>query len=90
MEIEENIQDMLTFDTGGSYNSTITKKAWHVFEKTNHKQYLCRYGDKGDPKEFQIVNAATKAFNPGKEILIILVVNYATLNEDPDENVLLV
>eukprot|EP00957_Ditylum_brightwellii_P158919 12095787-Ditylum_brightwellii.AAC.2 len=56
----------------------------------NHKQYLCSYGDKGDPKECQIVNTATKAFIPIKEIPIILVVNYATLNEDPNEIELLV
>eukprot|EP00957_Ditylum_brightwellii_P131778 10049485-Ditylum_brightwellii.AAC.1 len=77
---------MLIFETGDGYNSTTTKKVWHVYEKTNHKQYLCGYGDKGDPKEYQIVNTATKAFIPDKEIPVILVVNYATLNEDPDEN----
>ena len=84
MEKEENIWDMLIFDTGGGNNSTITKKAWHIFENTNHKQYLLGYGDKGDPKECQIINAATIAFIPRKEIPITLLVNYATLNKDPD------
>eukprot|EP00957_Ditylum_brightwellii_P098983 7540114-Ditylum_brightwellii.AAC.2 len=60
MEKEENVWDMLIFDTGGGSNSTIKKKAWHVFEKTNHKQYLHGNEDKGDPKECQIANAATK------------------------------
>eukprot|EP00957_Ditylum_brightwellii_P206514 15348790-Ditylum_brightwellii.AAC.1 len=85
MEKEENIWDVLIFDTGGGHNNTIAKKAWHVFEKTICKQYLCGYGNNRDPKECQIINAAAKAFIPRKEIPIILVVNYATLNEDPDE-----
>ena len=82
----ETQEDVLFFDTGGGYNSTVTKRAWHVFETTSHKQYLRGYGDKGEPKECQIVNACTKAFIPGRDLPVIFVVNYATLNEDEDEH----
>eukprot|EP00957_Ditylum_brightwellii_P020453 1541916-Ditylum_brightwellii.AAC.1 len=62
------------------------ERAWHVFEQTNHKQYLYGYGDKTEPRECQIVNAATKAYIPNRELPVIFVINYATLNDDKDES----
>ena len=81
----DNGSDIVIFDTGGGINSTITARAWHVFEYTSHFQQMSGYGDKSKPKLCNIVNAATKAWIPGRDVPVIFVVNYATLNEDPDE-----
>eukprot|EP00957_Ditylum_brightwellii_P139959 10664765-Ditylum_brightwellii.AAC.2 len=65
---------------------TITSKAWHVFERTNHQQDIQGYGVKGGMKTYDVVNIITKAWIPGRKEPILLAVNYATLNDDGDEN----
>ena len=78
-------EDILILDTGGGKNSTITTSAWHVFERTNHVQEVRGYGEKGEGRTCAIVNAATKAWIKDRDIPVILILNYATLNEDPEE-----
>ena len=45
-KIQEQSRDMeeevyiLIFDTGGGSNGAITRRVWHVFEYTYHKQRL--------------------------------------------------
>ena len=40
--------DILIFDTGGEINGTITRRAWNIFEYTNHEQRLMVYQDKSE------------------------------------------
>ena len=82
--IEQN--DILIFDTGGGKNPTITRRAWTIFETTNHQQEIRGYQDTSGGKICQIVNAVTKAFIPGRDLPIILIVHYAAMIDDPDEN----
>eukprot|EP00957_Ditylum_brightwellii_P131913 10058987-Ditylum_brightwellii.AAC.1 len=54
-------EDILILDTGGEKNSTITTRAWHMFERKNHVQEVRWYGEIGEGRTCAIVNAATKA-----------------------------
>eukprot|EP00957_Ditylum_brightwellii_P171499 13056184-Ditylum_brightwellii.AAC.1 len=76
---------IVVFDTGGGKNSTITAIVWHMFESTNHTQKIRGYGSEEERKLCCIVNAATKAHIPGRDMPIILVLHYAMLNEDEGE-----
>ena len=53
---------ILIFDISGGRNVTITKRAWHVFEYTNHTHILMGYQDKSEGKVYPIVNTVTKAW----------------------------
>eukprot|EP00957_Ditylum_brightwellii_P040904 3097006-Ditylum_brightwellii.AAC.1 len=81
-----NIEDVAVFNTGGGRNSTATKRAWHIFETMNHTQTIRGYGNEGERKTCQIINAATEAYTPGREMPITVLLYYATLNEDKNEN----
>ena len=76
---------ILIFDTSGGMNGIITIRAWHLFEHTNHKQRLRVYQDKSEGKLYPIVNAVMKALTQGIYLLVLLVMNYATLLNDPNE-----
>eukprot|EP00957_Ditylum_brightwellii_P175982 13400380-Ditylum_brightwellii.AAC.1 len=76
----------MVFDTGGGRNSTVTKRVCHIFKITNHTQTIRGYGNEGEQKTYQIVNAAMKAYIPGRKMPIIVLLYYATLNEDEKEN----
>eukprot|EP00957_Ditylum_brightwellii_P202325 15329661-Ditylum_brightwellii.AAC.1 len=52
----------------------------------NHTQTIRGYGNEEEGKTCRIVNAAKKAYIPGREMLIIVLLYYATLNEDENEN----
>ena len=69
-----NMENIAVIDSGGGQNSTITSRAWRVFERTNHQQDIRGYGEKG-MKTCDIVNATTKAWIPGSKEPILLVVN---------------
>ena len=77
---------VLIFDTGGGRNATVTKSAWKILQRTNHRTAMHGYQDKGPPKICPIVNAVTKAFIPKSDVPILLTINYATLIDDPDEH----
>ena len=51
----------------------------------NHKQQLLGHKDKIEGKLHPIVNAATKVWIQRRDLPILLVMNYATLLDDPDE-----
>ena len=78
-------EDIPILDMGGGKNSTITTRAWHVFERTNHVQEVRGYGEIGEGRKCAIVNAAKKAWIKDRDIPVILILNYATLNKDPEE-----
>eukprot|EP00957_Ditylum_brightwellii_P155088 11805589-Ditylum_brightwellii.AAC.2 len=63
-------RDILVVDTGSGRNSTVTKRAWHVFENTIQKHLIKGYGDSGEGKLDEPV---------------IIVLNHATLVEDDEE-----
>eukprot|EP00957_Ditylum_brightwellii_P023653 1785138-Ditylum_brightwellii.AAC.1 len=75
LELEEsgNMENIAVIDSGGGQNSTITSKAWHVFERTNHQQDIQGYGDKGEMKTYDVVNVTTKAWVPERKEPILLV-----------------
>eukprot|EP00957_Ditylum_brightwellii_P028330 2139672-Ditylum_brightwellii.AAC.1 len=79
-------KDIVVFDTGGGRNSMIRARAWHIFERMNHHQEIHGYENDDGGKVYRIVNAATKAYIPGRDMPIHLVLYYATLNEDWQEN----
>eukprot|EP00957_Ditylum_brightwellii_P033608 2547846-Ditylum_brightwellii.AAC.1 len=54
--------DIVVIDLGGGQNSTITAKAWHVFEENNHTLDIKGHSEKGKGKTCKIVNAAIKAW----------------------------
>jgi hypothetical protein len=56
-----------------------------VFERTTHAQEIRGYGEVGNSQTCAIVNAATKAWVKDRDLPVILILNYATLNEDPEE-----
>eukprot|EP00957_Ditylum_brightwellii_P158229 12044351-Ditylum_brightwellii.AAC.1 len=56
-----------------------------MFERTNHVQEVRGYGKTGKGRECAIINAATKAWTKDRDILVIFILNYAALNEDPEE-----
>eukprot|EP00957_Ditylum_brightwellii_P166959 12709581-Ditylum_brightwellii.AAC.1 len=56
-------------DSGGGHNSTMTMKVWHVLERTYYFQEINCNGSKGG----------------GQEELVILAINYVTLNDDQYE-----
>ena len=85
VESPSDAEDIVIFDTGGGRNSTITKRAWHIFEETNHRQEIRGYQDEGAGQICPIVNAVTKATIPGREMPVLLVINYAALIDDPNE-----
>ena len=43
------------------------------------------YQDKNEGKLYPIVNALTKTWIQGRDLLVLLVMNYSTLLNDPDE-----
>eukprot|EP00957_Ditylum_brightwellii_P015150 1141936-Ditylum_brightwellii.AAC.1 len=45
---DRNWEDVLVVDTSGGRNSTVTKRAWHVFENTNQEQLIKGYGSSDD------------------------------------------
>ena len=51
----KNENDILIFDTGGGKNPTITKRAWTIFETTNHHQEIRGYQDNSSGKICKIV-----------------------------------
>ena len=56
-----------------------------MFKRTNHVQEVRGYGEIGEGRTCAIVNAATKAWIKDRDKPVILILNYATLNEDPVE-----
>ena len=76
---------ILIFDTGGERNGTITRREWHVFEYTNHKQRILGKQDKSEGKVYPTVNAATKAWIHGRYMTVLLVKNYDTFLDNPYE-----
>ena len=76
---------MLVIDTGGGKNATITKRAWKVLHRTNHRTAMHGYQDKGPAKIYPIVNAVTKVHIPGRDLPVLFTLNYATLIDDPGE-----
>eukprot|EP00957_Ditylum_brightwellii_P190081 14470779-Ditylum_brightwellii.AAC.1 len=85
-EFNRNWEDILVVDTGGGRNSTVTKRVWHVFEKTNQEQLIKGYGSSNDGRICPIVNAATNATFPGRDEPVILILNPATLINDENES----
>eukprot|EP00957_Ditylum_brightwellii_P067508 5125252-Ditylum_brightwellii.AAC.1 len=81
--------DIMVADTGGVRNSTITKRAWYIFENTNQKHMIKAYGSKNEGQLRLIVNAVTKVWVTGREETIIFVLNCATLIKDEEEAELL-
>ena len=79
-------QDVLVIDTGGGKTATITKRAWKILHRTNHRTAMQGYQDKGPARICPIVNAVTKVEIPGKDLPVLFTINYATLVEDPEEN----
>ena len=43
------------------------------------------YQDKSEGKVYPFVNAVTKAWIQGRDMSVLLVINYTTLLDDPDE-----
>eukprot|EP00957_Ditylum_brightwellii_P109280 8335818-Ditylum_brightwellii.AAC.1 len=86
---DRNWEDLLIVDTGGERYSTITKRAWHVFENTNQEQLIKGYGSSDDGRICLIVNATKKATFPGRDEPVILILNHATLIDDENESELL-
>eukprot|EP00957_Ditylum_brightwellii_P178503 13597643-Ditylum_brightwellii.AAC.2 len=80
----KDINDILMIDSGGGRNSTVMSMAWYVFEKTNHKQDICGYGNKDKVRACNIVNVITKSWISGKKEPVLFVVNYVALNDDND------
>ena len=76
---------ILIFGTDGGSNYTITRRAWCVFKYKNHKQRLLGYQDKSEEKVYPIINSVTKAWIQGRDITLLLVMNYSILLDDPDE-----
>ena len=76
---------ILIFDTGGGRNGNITRRSWYVFEYKNHKLGILVYHDKIEVKVYPIVNSMDKAWIQGRDLPVLLVMNYATLLDDPDE-----
>eukprot|EP00957_Ditylum_brightwellii_P171080 13023955-Ditylum_brightwellii.AAC.1 len=81
---QDNEDNILIVGTGGGRNSTITKRAWHIFKRTNRKHIIKGYGD-NEGKLCSIVNAAKKAWINERDEPVILILNHATLIEDPNE-----
>ena len=77
--------DIPIFETSDGSNGTITIIAWPVFEYKNHKQRLLVYQDKSEVKVRQIFNAVKKAWIQGRDLPILIVINYATLLNDKNE-----
>ena len=73
-----DLSDIDILDSRGGRNLTITKKTWHVFEETNPRQEIQGYQYKESGQVCSIVNAVTKATNLGREMPVLLVINYAT------------
>ena len=70
---------------GVGRNGTITRRAWRVFVHMNHKHILLGNRDKSDGKVYSIVNSATKAWIQGRDLTVLLMMNYVTLLDDPNE-----
>ena len=83
-DVEEE-GDILIFDTGGERTESTIIIAWHLYEYKIHKQRLLVYQDKSKRNVYPIFNAGAKAWIRGRDILILLVMNYATLLYDTDE-----
>eukprot|EP00957_Ditylum_brightwellii_P073244 5567573-Ditylum_brightwellii.AAC.1 len=81
---------ILVFNTGGGHNSTVTKRAWHMIERTNHYQVIKGYREKGEGRKCPIVNEATKASINRRELPVLLIVSYATLADNKNERELLI
>ena len=77
--------DILIFDIGGRRNGTTKIRSWHVFEYTNYKQRLIGYQDKNEGKVYPVVNALMKAWIQGRDLPVLLMMNYATFSDDPYE-----
>ena len=56
------------------------------FEETNHRLEIRGCQDKEPGQICPIVNAVTKATIPGKEMLVLLVINYTAPIDDPAGN----
>ena len=82
--MEEEV-DILIFDKSVGSNGIIKRRAWHVFEYTNHEYRLLVYQDKIEGKLYPIVNAVIKAWIQGRYLPNLLVMNYSTLLYDPYE-----
>ena len=76
---------IIIFDTGGGRNGTATRRAWHVFDYKNHKYILLGQQDKSEGKVYPVVNDVMKAWIQGRDLPVLLVMNYATLLDDPNE-----
>eukprot|EP00957_Ditylum_brightwellii_P155560 11841307-Ditylum_brightwellii.AAC.1 len=82
---DEMTTDIMVVDTGGGRNSAITKRVWYVFENTNQKHMIKGYGSNNEGQLCLIVNAATKVWVPGRENVVIFVLNHATLIKTEEE-----
>ena len=81
------MDDVLIMDSGGGSIPTVTKRAFHISDVWHgRKSKLGGYQDKTEPVSRNIVNAVTKAHIHGLEQPVLLVLNYATLIDDPDES----
>src|SRR5687767_7931696 len=85
IDIPGKDNNILVIDTGGGMNATITKRAWKILHQTNHQTAMVGYQDKGSPQMCEVVNAVTKAMIPGRDLPVLLLVNYATLLNDTTE-----
>ena len=80
----EDEGDILIFDAGGRRNGNITRRAWHVFYYTNHKQILLGCQDKSEGKVYPLIKSVTKSWIQGRDLPFLLVMNYDTLLDDTD------
>jgi hypothetical protein len=85
LEFPRKDEDILVIDTGGGMNATITKRAWKILHRTNHQTAMVGYQDKGSPQICEIVNAVTKATILGRDLPVLLLMNYATMLNDDQE-----
>ena len=69
----------INFDTGRGQNENITKRAWHVFDHTNHQQELFGYQDKSKGEVYPLVDSVTKDRINDRYLPIFILMNYATM-----------
>ena len=77
--------DILIFDIVSGRDGTITRRLCYVFEYKNHKQRLLGYQDKILGKVYPIINAVTKAWIQGRDLPVLLMMNYSTMLDDTYE-----
>ena len=56
-------QDILILDSGGGWDPTVTKRAWHIHSRLGPTTLIQGYQSDGPPKELETVHAITKLFD---------------------------